>query len=86
MNAWSAPNFILLTSDKTPLECGPISISEASLVVALAYMGCLMGTIIASLSTERFGRKNILMLLPIPQIVSKYSLCSLFYCDFAAFS
>lgn len=78
MGAWIAPNFIVLTSDDSPLESGPISISQAALVVSILYIGGFIGTIIASLFTERFGRKIPLMVLPIPQIVRKLYIFKIF--------
>lgn len=71
MNAWGGPNFILLKSNETPLESGPLSISEASLVVSIICVGALIGIIITAVTTERFGRKIPLLLLAVPQFVSK---------------
>lgn len=71
MCGWASPNFILLTSDETPLQSGPLTISEASFVVSLSYIGGFIGTIAASMFAERFGRKISLLILLIPQTVSK---------------
>lgn len=70
---WAAPNFILLTSDESPIESGPLSIAEGSLVVSILYLGGLFGVPLAIFAAERFGRKIPLLLLSIPQIVRNFS-------------
>lgn len=71
MCAWSAPNYILLTTDESPLECGPLSDIEGSLVVALLSLGGLLGIFFAVSTIDRIGRKIPLLILTIPQIVIK---------------
>lgn len=67
--AWAGPNFVILTSDHSPLLSGPITVSEASLVVSLICVGCAFGTLCAVFTIDRFGRKIPLLSLAIPQIV-----------------
>lgn len=68
-SAWGAPNYLLLTSDKSPFESGPLTREEASLVVSLPSFGAFVGILILPTVVDRFGRKTLLILTSIPLIV-----------------
>lgn len=78
---WCGPNFLLLTQDPSPLPSGPLTMAEGSLVVSLLAVGALIGTIVFSLSLERYGRKMLLAFMAIAQIVP-YHLLHISTCQF----
>ncbi|XP_031622892.1 facilitated trehalose transporter Tret1-like [Contarinia nasturtii] len=67
---WASPSLILLTSDETPLQSGQITMDEASAVAALTSLGGLIGNIFFGWITSKFGRKNPLVFMTIPTIIS----------------
>lgn len=74
---WASPNVVLLLSDESPLPSGKLNMEEASWVVGLLFVGAINGNLLFGYITNRFGRKNPLLLLAVPCIVSfkgiKYS-------------
>lgn len=74
MCSWGGANFVLLRSDETPLASGPLTTSEAALVVSLLCAGGLAGTLIAMLCVDKFGRKMPILCISIPHIVSFFNL------------
>ncbi|XP_031622894.1 facilitated trehalose transporter Tret1-like isoform X2 [Contarinia nasturtii] len=67
---WSSPNIVLLTSDESPLSSGKITMNEASWSASLICIGGLVGNICFGFITNRFGRKNPLIFITIPVIIS----------------
>lgn len=67
---WSSVNFIVLQSNETPLTHGPLTLGEASWVVALLMFGCFWGNLLFGYVSEHFGRKWPLFWMAVPQIVS----------------
>lgn len=70
-NFRAASNYGTLTSHESPLESGPLTLSEGAMVVSLLCAGGLLGTIVSVMGVERYGSKMSLIFLAIPQIVTK---------------
>lgn len=70
MNGWPSPAIFLLTSYKSPLPTGPISVSEASWITSFKSIGMVLGCTIVGILTKKFGRKWPLILSTIPSIIS----------------
>lgn len=67
---WSSPNIILLTSDESPLPTGKIEMDQASWIASLICIGGLIGNLCFGYITANFGRKQPLMFIAIPCIIS----------------
>ncbi|GAB0098155.1 hypothetical protein DMENIID0001_138620 [Sergentomyia squamirostris] len=67
--SWTSPAIALLQSEQSPLDSGPITIDEASLMTALMYVGCCMGAIVAGWLANTVGRRISLLILVIPQLI-----------------
>lgn len=67
---WPSPNILILTSDETPLPSGKITIDEASWIASLTCLGSIVGNIVFGYLTGKFGRKNPLIFLTIPTVIS----------------
>lgn len=76
MNGWPSPAIFLLTSHKSPLAAGPISIAQASWITSLKSIGMVLGCTIVGTLTKKFGRKWPLILSNIPSIVSWALICA----------
>lgn len=72
--SWGAPNFLLLTSNSTPFDSGPVSKEHASFVVSLPTFGAIFGTLVYSLIIDRVSRKTLLISIAIPQIVHYFNI------------
>lgn len=70
---------MILESDSSPLPTGKITTYEASWVASLVNAGGVFGTLFFGPIANKFGRKNPLIVITIPTIVS-HSL--FFYRDF----
>lgn len=68
---WPSPSFLILKSEKTPLDAGPLEDDELAWINSILSMGALFGTIIFYSFSYVYGRKKLLCILTIPQIVSK---------------
>lgn len=71
---WMSPTIELLTSDKSPLESGKITMEEASWVASIICIGGLIGNILFGIMTNHFGRKVPLLFTAIPSIVRKINM------------
>lgn len=69
MNGWPSPALFLLTSDKSPLPTGQITLAQASWITSLKSIGMILGCAIAGILAKKFGRKWPLTVLAIPAIV-----------------
>lgn len=67
---WTSPNLLILMSDETPLPSGTINWEEASWIAALLCVGGMIGNIFFGFITSNFGRKEPLLFISIPTIVS----------------
>lgn len=56
-------------SKKSPLPSGKITWDEVIFMIILIPVGGLIGSILIGFLTSCFGRKNVIILLTIPQIV-----------------
>lgn len=70
-NGWSSAANLLLTSDKTPLPSGKITLNEASWIASLIYIGGLIGTFFFGYLSKRCGRKWLLISISTLSIVSE---------------
>lgn len=61
---------MILKSDKSPLPTGKITVEEASWVASLVNAGGVFGTLFFGPITNKFGRKNPLIVITGPTIVS----------------
>lgn len=68
--AWASVSYIELQENKSVLPSGPLTENEASLMVAILNAGGLAGNILFVYIAEKFGRRNPLFYLAIPQLVS----------------
>ncbi|XP_055295153.1 uncharacterized protein LOC129564928 [Sitodiplosis mosellana] len=68
--AWAGPNFLVLTTNDTPIESGPLSTSEAAMVVAIPCFGAIISTLFYSLVIDRFSRRVHLISIAIPLLLS----------------
>lgn len=60
---------ILLTTEKTPLPSGIISMEQASWVTSLLSVGAIFSNIVFGFLANHFGRKILLFLIGLPMIV-----------------
>lgn len=60
---------ILLTTEKTPLPSGIISMEQASWVTSLLSVGAIFSNIVFGFLANHFGRKILLFLIGVPMIV-----------------
>lgn len=70
MCGWSSPAIFLLTSDKSPLSTGKITVDQASWITSLNAAGMMITSIFVGSLANKYGRKWPLILLTIPSIVS----------------
>lgn len=69
MNGWPSPAIFLLTSAKSPLATGEITITQASWIASLKPVGMVLGSIFISMIANKFGRKRPLLAVTVPAIV-----------------
>lgn len=67
---WSSASFLVLQSDYSPLESGPMTIEETSWVGSILCIGGLLGNILFGWMSNVFGRKVPMLLVVIPQVLS----------------
>lgn len=60
--AWCSPELPVLLSEESPLETGPITVQDASVISSLYYFGGALGAFIFGLLIDRIGRKYTLLL------------------------
>lgn len=69
---WTSPALYFLTSDKSPLPSGPISMAQASWIASLLAIGGLIGTMFFGYVASKYGRKGPLLFISIPMIVRHF--------------
>lgn len=67
---WTASSFLIYDSDDCPLPTGRLSMNEIAWIGSVLGIGGLIGTILVGWIADRIGRKNSLLALAVPQIVS----------------
>lgn len=70
MNGWPSPAIFVLTSDESPLPTGKITADAASWIASLKSAGMVFGAMFVGFLAKKYGRKWLLMSLPIQSIVS----------------
>lgn len=66
---WTSAAIPLLQSSDSPLECGSISISDASIIGSILTVGGFAGTLIFGYASDEIGRKKSILLTALPQII-----------------
>ncbi|XP_055375842.1 uncharacterized protein LOC129608384 [Condylostylus longicornis] len=67
---WSSPSFLILESDESPLESGPITPDETSWIGSISCIGGLIGNFLFGWLADRFGRKASMLMVLIPIMTS----------------
>lgn len=67
---WIATAFLLFDSDDCPLPTGRIPMPEIAWIGSILGIGGLFGTVLVGWLADRIGRKNSLLAMAVPQIVS----------------
>lgn len=65
---WAAPNLLLFQSAESPI--GTLTTQQNSLVVSWLLIGGTAGTIIFGIGSNYFGRKLMLLLTAVPQMIA----------------
>lgn len=66
---WPSFSFLILESEDTPLKSGPLTTEELSWIVSIFCGGGVAGNFLFGWLVGKLGRKQILYVLSIPQIV-----------------
>lgn len=69
---WPSFSFLILESEETPLKSGPLTTEELSWIVSIFCCGGVAGNFLFGWLVDKFGRKQILYILAVPQIVTFY--------------
>uniref|UniRef100_A0A1B0CEM6 Putative permease of the major facilitator superfamily protein n=1 Tax=Lutzomyia longipalpis TaxID=7200 RepID=A0A1B0CEM6_LUTLO len=67
--AWTSPMITLFLSDETPLESGPMTKEQVSLMTSLLYIGAILGSFSAGWLANAIGRKWSLIISMISQLI-----------------
>lgn len=73
IGGWLSPALLVLNSEDTPLESGPMTAEEISWLASSLCIGGAIGVVATGIITSRFGNRIALMVLALPQIVSEFS-------------
>lgn len=76
---WTSAALLVLESDESPLETGPLRMSEIAWVAAIFGVGGTIGTLVAGWTCETFGRKPTLLASGIPMAVRNSALFTLIH-------
>lgn len=68
---FTGPNLELFKSDETPLTSGKITLDEESWISSLTAFGAIGFTLVYGFLSEKFGRKPAILMIGVPQTVSK---------------
>ena len=69
---WYASAFLLYDSDDCPLPSGRVEMHEIAWIGSIVGIGGLVGTVVVGWIADRIGRKNSLLAMAVPQIVSEF--------------
>lgn len=72
---WLSPNLPKLQSDDSPLQTGPMTLSETSWIGSCFSIGAIVGNCIFGVLSNYIGRKNTLCILALPNLVNRYYSC-----------
>ncbi|XP_055317544.1 facilitated trehalose transporter Tret1-like [Sitodiplosis mosellana] len=67
---WYASAFLLYDSDDCPLPSGRVDMDEIAWIGSILGIGGLIGTVAVGWIADRIGRKNSLLAMAVPQIIS----------------
>lgn len=78
---WMASALLVYDSDDCPLLSGRVQMDEIAWIASIIAIGGLLGTVIVAQISDHIGRKNALLAMAVPQIVSvlSNSIYSTFY-------
>lgn len=68
---WLSMALPLLQSDKSPLDTGPLTVEDVSWIGSILSIGGMIGNLLVGYLVTIIGSKNSIMLLGLPQLVSK---------------
>lgn len=74
---WPSKNLVILQSLESPLQTGPLTISEASWIGSILCIGGALGSVSFGWLADVIGRKHAVTLICVPSAVSygKIPLC-----------
>ena len=81
VTGWLSPATLILQSKESPMTTGPIKIAELSWIGGVLPIGGIIGNLIYSVISKHYGSRIALLMLPLPNFVSKslpYKICLLF--------
>lgn len=67
---WIGSVFILYDSDKSPLPSGRVPLDQLAWIGSILGIGGVIGTIFIGWFADAIGRKNSLIAMTVPQVVS----------------
>ncbi|CAO1413721.1 unnamed protein product [Diamesa hyperborea] len=67
---WNSPSIPILESDDSPLNSGPVTSEESSIIGSILCLGGLVGTLLFGWLMERIGRKISICITAIPQAIA----------------
>lgn len=68
--SWGSIAFEELQKDSTLLPTGVLTLNEASLMVSVMSVGGLIGNVLSPVIGEKYGHKQTILWLGVPQAVS----------------
>lgn len=74
---WLSPNLPKLQSNETPLQSGPMTLSETSWIGSCFSIGAIVGNCVFGILSNYIGRKNTLCILALPNLVNIFMTASL---------
>lgn len=74
---WLSPNLLKLQSNESPLQSGPMTLSETSWIGSCFSIGAILGNCFFGLLSNYLGRKNTLCILALPNLVNRFSFFNL---------
>lgn len=69
MNGWAAVNFVNLQKDDTTFPSGPLTLSQATFMMSIAFIPSIIGNLVFPDIVKRFGCKRTIYAMGFPQIV-----------------
>ncbi|EDV32164.1 uncharacterized protein Dana_GF14177 [Drosophila ananassae] len=66
---WPSASFLELSSEKSPLETGPLSKQDQGWVASMMSLGGLFGTILFAWLADKIGRKKCLLWVALPNLL-----------------
>lgn len=69
-NGWATVNFVDLQKDDTKFPSGPLTLSQATFMMSIAFIPSIIGNVVFPHIAKKFGCKRTLYAMGFPQIVS----------------